>query len=77
MLLQGASLFAAKVNLEVQWASETAIAAVERAGGVRHDGLLRPDRLDRRRRPAEMVRERRANPSSTLAARRSYRLLHR
>uniref|UniRef100_A0A914VF29 Large ribosomal subunit protein uL15m n=1 Tax=Plectus sambesii TaxID=2011161 RepID=A0A914VF29_9BILA len=31
---EGASVFAAKVNLEVQWASETAIAAVERAGGV-------------------------------------------
>ncbi|MFH4977573.1 hypothetical protein AB6A40_004282 [Gnathostoma spinigerum] len=30
---QGADCFEAVVNLEVQWASETAIAAVERAGG--------------------------------------------
>lgn len=30
---QGADVFAACVNLEVQWASQTAIAAIERAGG--------------------------------------------
>jgi len=30
---EGADIFAAKINLEVQWASETAIAAVEKAGG--------------------------------------------
>uniref|UniRef100_A0A915Q1A5 Large ribosomal subunit protein uL15m n=1 Tax=Setaria digitata TaxID=48799 RepID=A0A915Q1A5_9BILA len=30
---QGADCFSSAVNLEVQWASETAIAAVERAGG--------------------------------------------
>ncbi len=33
-LLQGADTFCAKVNLEVQVASEKAIAAVERNGGV-------------------------------------------
>lgn len=33
-LLQGADIFCAKVNLEVQVASETAIAAIERNGGV-------------------------------------------
>ncbi|XP_060517944.1 large ribosomal subunit protein uL15m [Cylas formicarius] len=31
---EGADLFQAKVNIEVQWASETVIAAIERAGGV-------------------------------------------
>ena len=31
---QGADCFAAKVNLEVQWANEQSIAAVERNGGV-------------------------------------------
>lgn len=30
----GADLFQAKINLEVQWASEQVIAAIERAGGV-------------------------------------------
>ncbi|VDM95185.1 unnamed protein product [Thelazia callipaeda] len=30
---QGADCFVSAINLEVQWASETAIAAVERAGG--------------------------------------------
>lgn len=34
MFFQGMDCFAAKVNLEVQWASEAAIAAVERNGGV-------------------------------------------
>lgn len=32
--LQGADIFAAKVNIEVQRASELAIAAVEKNGGV-------------------------------------------
>jgi len=31
---EGVDNFAAKINIEVQWASEGAIAAVERAGGV-------------------------------------------
>ncbi|ENN77297.1 39S ribosomal protein L15, mitochondrial [Dendroctonus ponderosae] len=31
---EGADIFQAKINLEVQWASELVIAAVERAGGV-------------------------------------------
>ncbi len=31
---EGADMFEAKINLEVQWASEAAIAAVERNGGV-------------------------------------------
>lgn len=31
---EGADIFAAKINLEVQWASEQVIAAVEKAGGV-------------------------------------------
>ncbi|XP_044267380.1 39S ribosomal protein L15, mitochondrial [Tribolium madens] len=31
---EGADVFNAKVNIEVQWASETVIAAIERAGGV-------------------------------------------
>ena len=30
----GADLFAAKINIEVQWASEQVIAAIERNGGV-------------------------------------------
>lgn len=33
-LLQGADIFCAKINLEVQVASEKAIAAIERNGGV-------------------------------------------
>ena len=33
-LIQGADCFASKVNIEVQWASEQTIAAVERHGGV-------------------------------------------
>lgn len=32
--LQGADTFAAKINIEVQWVSELAIAAVEKNGGV-------------------------------------------
>lgn len=47
------------------------------SGRRRNDGLLRSDRLDRRRRPAKVVRERRANPPPSFAARRSYRILHR
>ncbi|CAH0557600.1 unnamed protein product [Brassicogethes aeneus] len=31
---EGADIFKAKINLEVQWASELVIAAVEKAGGV-------------------------------------------
>lgn len=31
---QGADSFKAKVNIEVQWASEPVIAAIERNGGV-------------------------------------------
>lgn len=33
-LFQGADIFAAKINIEVQRASEGAIAAIERNGGV-------------------------------------------
>lgn len=33
-VIQGADLFAAKVHIEVQWASELVIAAVERSGGT-------------------------------------------
>lgn len=33
-IFQGADSFTAKVNLEVQWAPEAVIAAVERNGGV-------------------------------------------
>lgn len=32
--MQGANIFKAKVNIEVQWASEPVIAAIERNGGV-------------------------------------------
>lgn len=31
---EGADNFDAKINIEVQWASEIVIAAIERAGGV-------------------------------------------
>lgn len=34
LLLQGADIFKAKVNVEVQWASEHVIAAIERNGGI-------------------------------------------
>lgn len=34
VLFQGADMFAAKINIEVQRASEGAIAAIERNGGV-------------------------------------------
>lgn len=33
-LFQGADIFAAKINIEVQRASEGAVAAIERNGGV-------------------------------------------
>jgi hypothetical protein len=33
ILAQGYEVFSTQINLEVQWASQTAIAAVERAGG--------------------------------------------
>ena len=33
-MFQGANIFAARVNIEVQWASETTIATIERNGGV-------------------------------------------
>lgn len=42
---EGADIFAAKVNLEVQWASENVIAAVERAGGVITTAYYDPDSL--------------------------------
>lgn len=32
--IQGADTFKAKLNIEVQWASEPVIAAIERNGGV-------------------------------------------
>lgn len=31
---EGADIFSAKINLEVQWASDLVIAAIERNGGV-------------------------------------------
>lgn len=31
---EGADIFQAKINIEVQWASEIVIAAIERAGGI-------------------------------------------
>lgn len=34
VLFQGAEIFAAKINIEVQRATEGAIAAIERNGGV-------------------------------------------
>lgn len=34
LYVQGANIFKAKVNIEVQWASEPVIAAIERNGGV-------------------------------------------
>ncbi|KAG9478805.1 hypothetical protein GDO78_012456, partial [Eleutherodactylus coqui] len=41
----GANLFCAKVNIEVQWASELAIAAVEKNGGVVTTGFYDPRSL--------------------------------
>ncbi|XP_059837066.1 large ribosomal subunit protein uL15m [Hypanus sabinus] len=43
---EGADNFAAKVNIEVQWASELAIAAVEKNGGVITTGFYDPRSLD-------------------------------
>jgi large subunit ribosomal protein L15 len=34
LCVQGANIFKAKVNIEVQWTSEPVIAAIERNGGV-------------------------------------------
>lgn len=31
---EGADIFKAKINIEVQWASELVIAAIEKAGGI-------------------------------------------
>ncbi|XP_005993499.1 large ribosomal subunit protein uL15m [Latimeria chalumnae] len=42
---QGADTFAAKVNIEVQWASELAIAAIEKNGGVITTGFYDPRSL--------------------------------
>ncbi|XP_030046006.1 large ribosomal subunit protein uL15m [Microcaecilia unicolor] len=39
---EGADIFSAKVNIEVQWASELAIAAVEKHGGVITTGFYDP-----------------------------------
>lgn len=41
-LFQGADIFAAKINIEVQRASEGAIAAIERNGGVISTGFYDP-----------------------------------
>ncbi|XP_072898394.1 large ribosomal subunit protein uL15m [Hemitrygon akajei] len=43
---EGADNFAAKINIEVQWASELAIAAVEKNGGVITTGFYDPRSLD-------------------------------
>ncbi|XP_072110972.1 large ribosomal subunit protein uL15m [Mobula birostris] len=43
---EGADNFAAKVNIEVQWASELAIAAVEKNGGIITTGFYDPRSLD-------------------------------
>uniref|UniRef100_A0A915IGR6 Large ribosomal subunit protein uL15m n=1 Tax=Romanomermis culicivorax TaxID=13658 RepID=A0A915IGR6_ROMCU len=42
----GADIFAAKINIEVQWASEAAIAAVERNGGKITCAYFDPISLD-------------------------------
>ncbi|XP_029447139.1 39S ribosomal protein L15, mitochondrial [Rhinatrema bivittatum] len=42
---EGADIFLAKVNIEVQWASELAIAAVEKNGGVITTGFYDPRNL--------------------------------
>lgn len=42
LLFQGANTFAAKINIEVQRASEGAIAAIERNGGVITTGFYDP-----------------------------------
>lgn len=43
---EGADNFAAKINIEVQWASELAIAAIERNGGTIITGFYDPRSLD-------------------------------
>ncbi|CAJ0946804.1 unnamed protein product [Ranitomeya imitator] len=43
---RGANLFSAKINIEVQWASELAIAAVEKNGGVITTGFYDPRSLE-------------------------------
>ncbi|KAM8967328.1 large ribosomal subunit protein uL15m [Pelodytes ibericus] len=43
---EGANIFSAKVNIEVQWASELAVAAVEKNGGVITTGFYDPRSLD-------------------------------
>ncbi|XP_073440088.1 large ribosomal subunit protein uL15m [Dendrobates tinctorius] len=43
---EGANLFSAKINIEVQWASELAIAAVEKNGGVITTGFYDPRTLE-------------------------------
>ncbi|XP_056377900.1 39S ribosomal protein L15, mitochondrial [Hyla sarda] len=43
---EGADLFCAKVNIEVQWASELAIAAIEKNGGVITTGYYDPRNLE-------------------------------
>lgn len=41
----GADLFTAKINIEVQWASELVVAAIERAGGVITTAYYDPNSL--------------------------------
>ncbi|XP_020386605.1 39S ribosomal protein L15, mitochondrial [Rhincodon typus] len=43
---EGADNFVAKVNIEVQWASELAIAAIEKSGGIITTGFYDPRSLD-------------------------------
>ncbi|XP_068090873.1 large ribosomal subunit protein uL15m [Hyperolius riggenbachi] len=43
---EGADLFCAKVNIEVQWASELAVAAIEKNGGVITTGFYDPRSLE-------------------------------
>ncbi|XP_069477155.1 large ribosomal subunit protein uL15m [Ambystoma mexicanum] len=43
---EGADIFASKVNIEVQWASELAIAAVEKNGGVITTSFYDPRSLE-------------------------------
>ncbi|XP_041045980.1 39S ribosomal protein L15, mitochondrial [Carcharodon carcharias] len=43
---EGVDSFAAKVNIEVQWASELTIAAIERNGGIITTGFYDPRSLD-------------------------------
>ncbi|XP_073487708.1 large ribosomal subunit protein uL15m [Aquarana catesbeiana] len=43
---EGADLFCARVNIEVQWASELVVAAIERNGGVITTGFYDPRSLE-------------------------------